>query len=80
MRGDPGKAGAVGVVLGHPDHPGRWDYPTSAFEAPIIQLETSDFAALGVRLAAGAPATVCPPPTMRTSTAPTPRRPPGTSR
>ncbi|MFB7107564.1 hypothetical protein [Streptomyces sp. NPDC056291] len=26
-RGNPGKAGAVGVVPGYPDHPGRSDYP-----------------------------------------------------
>ncbi|MEU0744595.1 S8 family serine peptidase [Streptomyces sp. NPDC006134] len=54
---DAKKAGAAGVVLGYPDHPGRWDYPTGALGVPIVQLETSDFAALRDRLAHGAPAT-----------------------
>ncbi|MFH8471702.1 S8 family serine peptidase [Streptomyces sp. NPDC018000] len=52
------KAGAVGVILGYPNYPDRWDYPSTALGMPIVQLETSDFNALKARLAAGAPATV----------------------
>ncbi|MCW3816903.1 S8 family serine peptidase [Micromonospora sp. DR5-3] len=55
---DAKKAGAVGVVLGYPDYPGRWDYPTSLPGVPIVQLETAEFAALRARLAAGAPAAI----------------------
>ncbi|MFF2331332.1 MULTISPECIES: S8 family serine peptidase [unclassified Streptomyces] len=54
---DAQKLGAIGVVIGYPDHPGRWDYPSGASAIPLVQLETQDFAVLKKRLAAG-PATL----------------------